>query len=227
MTPGNTQIGQAPVVVGISGGSGAAIAKRIIDTLLDAQVPVVCTITSGGRQVWAQEMDEPFARALDEWSANERFSFYTSNQLGAPIASGGIPTRGMIVAACSMATVAAISHGLGDNLLRRAADVTIKERRPLVLIPRESPLSAIHLENMQRLAAVGATVLMPAPAFYLKPRTVDDIIDYFAARALNAVDPAAFPLPAYWQYEGLGSDGTPDDSADEEAGNSFSEEEES
>ncbi len=221
------QQGQPPVIVGISGGSGAAIAKRIIDTLLERNVPVVCTITSGGRQVWAQEMDEPFSRALDAWSANECFSYYTSNQLGAPVASGGIPTRGMIVAACSMATAAAISHGLGDNLLRRAADVTIKERRPLVLIPRESPLSAIHLENMQQLAAVGATILMPAPAFYLKPRTVDDIVDYFAARALNAIDPTAFPLPGGLLYEGMPGSGAADDSAGEEAEDSFSEEERS
>ncbi len=218
---------RSPVIVGISGGSGAAIAKRIIDSLLEAQIPVVCTITSGGRQVWAQEMDEPFSRALDEWSANECFSFYTSKQLGAPIASGGIPTRGMVVAACSMATVAAISHGLGDNLLRRAADVTIKERRPLVLIPRESPLSAIHLENMQRLAALGATILMPAPAFYLKPRAVDDIVEYFAARALNAVDSVAFPLPASLQYEGMGGNGTPNNLAEKEAEDMDFEEEES
>ncbi len=208
---------QHPVVVGISGGSGAAIAKRIIDSLLERHVPVICTITSGGRQVWAQEMDEPFSRALDEWSTNECFSYYTSKQLGAPIASGGIPTRGMIVAACSMATVAAISHGLGDNLLRRAADVTIKERRPLVLIPRESPLSAIHLDNMKRLAELGATILMPAPAFYLKPRTVDDIVDYFTARALNSIDPATFPLPASLQYEGMGGNGALTHFADKEA----------
>lgn len=218
---------RSPVVVGISGGSGAAIAKRIIDSLLEAQIPVVCTITSGGRQVWAQEMDEPFSRALDAWSANECFSYYTSNQLGAPIASGGIPTRGMIVAACSMATVAAISHGLGDNLLRRAADVTIKERRPLVLIPRESPLSAIHLENMKRLAELGATILMPAPAFYLKPRTVDEIIEYFAARALNAIDSASFPLPTAFQYEASTTKAIKPDFADENERNAVSEEEES
>lgn len=218
---------QLPVIVGISGGSGAAIAKRIIDSLLEADTPVVCTITSGGRQVWAQEMDEPFSRALDEWSANDCFSFYTSRQLGAPIASGGIPTRGMIVAACSMATVAAISVGLGDNLLRRAADVTIKERRPLVLIPRESPLSAIHLDNMKRLAEVGAMILMPAPAFYLKPRTVDEIVDYFAARALNAIDATTFPLPASLQYEGLGSHGALNQLADKEPEDMEFEEEES
>ena len=223
----NPQTAQTPVIVGISGGSGAAIAKRIIDTLLDAQKPVVCTITSGGRQVWAQEMDEPFSRALDEWSANECFSYYTSNQLGAPIASGGIPTRGMIVAACSIATVAAISHGLGDNLLRRAADVTIKERRPLVLIPRESPLSAIHLDNMKRLAELGATILMPAPAFYLRPRTVDEIVDYFAARALNAVDSEGFPLPASLQYEGITRDAMTTGPEDGENVDAVSEEEES
>ena len=219
------QTDQSPVVVGISGGSGAAIAKRIIDTLLERETAVVCTITSGGRQVWAQEMEEPFARALDDWSANPCFSYYTANQLGAPIASGGIATRGMIVAPCSMATVAGIAHGLADNLLRRAADVTIKERRPLVLIPRETPLSSIHLENMQRLAALGVTILVPAPAFYLRPRSVDEIVDYIAAKALAAIDSTAFQLAQSLQYEGMTGDGATNNSATEEAGNAFSEEE--
>ena len=214
-----------PIIVGISGGSGAAIAKRIIDTLLDARVPVICTITSGGRQVWAHEMDQPFARSLDEWSRHDLFAYYSPNQLSAPIASGGIPTRGMIVASCSMATVAAISHGLGDNLLRRAADVTIKERRPCILIPRETPLSAIHLGNMQRLAALGVTILMPAPAFYLRPRTVDDIVNYMSARALNAIDPQEFPLPASLRYAGLDTDDTHDERASKQDGSMDCEEE--
>ena len=131
----------------------------------------------------------------------------------------------MIVAPCSMATVAGIAHGLADNLLRRAADVTIKERRPLVLIPRETPLSAIHLENMQRLAALGATILVPAPAFYLRPQSVDEIVDYMAAKALAALDPASFPLAQRLQYEGMTGDGAINNSEAEESGNAYSEEE--
>ncbi len=219
------QTNEAPVVVGISGGSGAAIAKRIIDTLLERQIPIVCTITSGGRHVWAQEMDEQFARTLEKWSANPYFSYYTVNQLGAPIASGGIATRGMIITPCSMATVAAIAHGLGDNLLRRAADVTVKERRPLVLVPRETPLSAIHLENMQKLATLGVTILVPSPAFYLKPRGVDEIVDYISAKALAALDPVTFPLTPRLQYAGMEGGRTVENSVFAEEGNMSSEEE--
>ncbi len=221
----NSQSG-APIIVGISGGSGAAIAARIIDTLLESRAPVVVTITAGGRQVWAQEMEEPFTRALDAWSGNSCFSFHSANQVGAPIASGSIATRGMIVAPCSMATVAGIAHGLADNLLRRAADVTLKERRPLVLIPRETPLSAIHLENMQRLSTLGATILVPAPAFYLRPRTVDDIVDYIAGKALTALDPAAFPLPASLRYSAAPEQGAGTGSSRDRAGNVVSESEE-
>ncbi len=194
---------QQPVIVGISGGSGASIGKRIIEILLERDWPVVCTITNGGRQVWAQEMEEPFGRTLHEWAESPHFTFHPVNQVGSPIASGSSPALGMIVAPCSMATVAGIAHGLADNLLRRAADVTIKERRPLALVPRETPLSAIHLENLHKLAVMGVSIVMPAPAFYLKPNSVSDIVDYIAEKALTALDPAAFPLSPPLQYTGM------------------------
>ena len=192
-----------PVIVGISGGSGASIGKRIIEILLERDWPVVCTITNGGRQVWTQEMDEPFSRTLHDWAESPHFTFHPVNQVGAPIASGSSPALGMIVAPCSMATVAGIAHGLADNLLRRAADVTIKERRPLALVPRETPLSAIHLENLHKLAVLGVSIVMPAPAFYLKPDSISDIVDYVARKALTALDPAAFPLSPSLQYTGM------------------------
>jgi 4-hydroxy-3-polyprenylbenzoate decarboxylase len=100
-----------------------------------------------------------------------------------------------------MATVAAIAHGLSDNLLRRAADVCLKERRPLVLVPRETPLNAIHLENMASLARQGVTILPPEPAFYLRPRTIDDVVDFVVQRTLEALR-MIDELPRRMQYKG-------------------------
>ena len=107
--------------------------------------------------------------------------------LGAPTASGTFATQGMIVVPCSMASLAAIARGVGTNLLHRSADVCLKEGRKLVLVPRETPLSAIHLENMLILARLGVTMLSPEPAFYLLPKTIEDVIDYVVERALMAV----------------------------------------
>ena len=150
-----------PVIVGISGGSGAPIAKRVVDILLEEEIDVIATCSAAGRQVWQQEMEEPFTRALHTWEESPHFTYHGINQIGAPMASGTFPVAGMLVVPCSMATVAAIAHGLADNLLRRAADVAIKEKRPLVLMPRETPLSTIHLDNLQKLAQAGLTVLPP------------------------------------------------------------------
>ena len=191
------------VVVGISGGSGAAVGKRVVDLLLGAQVPVALTASNAGRQVWQQEMEYTFADAVKEWNHDDRFSFHPANQIGAPIASGTVLTAGMIVAPCSMATVAAIATGMADNLLRRAADVTLKERRRLVLMPRETPLSEIHLENMQKLARMGVLIMVPAPAFYLHPKSVDDIVEYLARKAIDALRIENAGLPETLIYTGI------------------------
>jgi 4-hydroxy-3-polyprenylbenzoate decarboxylase len=196
------------VVVGISGGSGAAVGKRVIDLLLEAEVPVALTASNAGRQVWQQEMGYAFADAVREWSHDDRFSFHPVNQIGAPIASGTAPTAGMIIAPCSMATVAAIATGMADNLLRRAADVTIKERRRLVLMPRETPLSEIHLENMQKLARMGVSIMVPAPAFYLHPQSVDDIVEYLARKAIDALRIENAGLPETLIYTGMAENPT-------------------
>ncbi len=191
------------MIVGISGGSGALVAKRIVDVLLNADVPVIITASNGGRQVWQQEMDNSFADAVREWTADKRFAYYPANQIGAPIASGTLTTGGMLVVPCSMATVAAIATGLADNLLRRAADVTLKERRPLVLMPRETPLSEIHLQNMSTLARMGVSMVVPAPAFYLKPQSVSDIVEYLAWKAIDALG-IGVNLPEVLRYRGMG-----------------------
>ena len=176
-----------PVVVGITGASGSLIARHTVEALLDCEIPVVASASSAARIVWKQEMDESFGEALERWTGSGLFSYHATSEIAAPIASGTFPTRGMVLAPCSMATVAAVSQGLSDNLVRRAADVTIKERRPLVIIPRESPLSVIHLENLTRLAALGATIIPPEPAFYLGQQTIGDVAEYAAQRTLLAL----------------------------------------
>ena len=183
-----TENGQRhPAIIGITGASGSVLARAAIDRLLAMGVPVIATASSAARMVWQEEMDESFGAALERWSDSEDFAYYAAADLRAPIASGTFPTLGMAIVPCSMATVAAIAHGLADNLVRRAADVCLKERRPLVLVPRETPLNAIHLENMASLARLGVTILPPEPPFYLALKTIDDIVDFVVQRVLAAM----------------------------------------
>ncbi len=184
MTSGTNNL---PVIVGISGGSGSVLARRTIDRLIEMQVPVAATCSGGARQTWQQEMSEPFKDVLAAWEESSWFTYYPIVELRAPIASGTFATHGMIVMPCSMASVAAIAHGVGSNLLHRAADVCLKEGRRLVLVPRETPLSAIHLENLLTLARLGVTILPPEPAFYLAPKSIDDVVEFVVERALLAV----------------------------------------
>ena len=172
-SPGNN----SPVVVGISGASGAVLARATIERLLSAERPVIATATAAARMVWRQESEESFGEALERWANWRTFTYCPVGDLTAPIASGTFPTAGMVVTPCSMATVAAISSGVADNLLRRAADVTLKERRPLVIVPRETPLTETHLENMSRLARRGVVVLPPHPPFYLGDDSVQHTVD--------------------------------------------------
>ena len=191
-----------PVVVGITGASGAVLAQHTIDALLQEGVPVIASASRAARMVWSQEMSESFGAAMERWDDSGAFVYHSPSELAAPIASGTFPTRGMVIVPCSMATAAAVANGLSDNLIRRAADVTIKERRPLVVVPRESPLSAIHLRNLTTLAEVGATVIPPEPAFYLGQQTIDDVAEFVAQRALLALGVRS-ELPEGLRYEGM------------------------
>ncbi len=190
-----------PVIVGITGASGVALARATIDRLLEADHAVVASASPAARMVWRQEVDESFGHAVERWVGAGDFTYYPSGDLTAPIASGTFPTRGMAVVPASMSTVAAIAHGLADNLVRRAADVCLKERRPLVLVPRETPLTSTHLDNMATLAHMGATILPPQPAFYLGQQTIDDLIDFVADRTLLALG-LVDALPEQMQYDG-------------------------
>ena len=190
-----------PVVVGISGASGSAIASGVIDALLRMDKPVIATASSAARMVWRQEMDMSFGEALEQWQDAGDFTYYAPGDIQAPIASGTFPAHGMAIVPCSMSTVAAIAHGFSDNLIRRAADVCLKERRPLTIVPRETPLSAIHLENMATLARLGVTVLPPEPPFYLKPQSLDEVVDFVVQKTLTSLG-ITQSLPDAMQYQG-------------------------
>ena len=189
-----------PVVVGITGASGAVIGRAIIDALLERERPVIALASNAARMVWQEELDESYNQAVARWVEHPQFRQYAISDLFAPVASGTFPTAGMVIAPASMNSVAALAHGLTPNLLLRAADVTLKERRPLALVPRETPLHAVHLENLLTLSRLGATILPPEPPFYLKPLDIDGLVRFVAQRALVAlgISPG---LPDDLQYQ--------------------------
>ena len=171
------------VVVGISGASGAVYGVRLLQALRElGGIETHLVVSGAGWQNLRHELDLP--RPAVEALADV---VHEVANVGARIASGSFLTEGMVVAPCSMRTLAAIAHGLGDNLLTRAADVTLKERRRLVLLARASPLHRGHLRNMVAATEMGAIVSPPVPAFYKRPRTVEDIVDHSVARALDAL----------------------------------------
>ncbi len=176
-----------PIIVGISGASGAVLARRTIDELLLRQVPTIAVCSNGGKLVWQEELGISFNDTLAEWREHPQFTAYPISDLRAPIASGTFVTAGMVVVPCSMNSVASVAHGLSNNLLLRAADVCLKEQRRLVLVPRETPLHSVHLENMLSLSRMGVTILPPEPAFYLHPTSVDDIVRFVVGRVLVAL----------------------------------------
>ncbi|HIF44130.1 MAG TPA: UbiX family flavin prenyltransferase [Dehalococcoidia bacterium] len=190
-----------PVVVGITGASGAVMARSMVDALLRHDIPTVALCSNAGRLVWQEEIGEHFNDTLIEWQEHPAFTHYPINDLRAPVASGTYPTAGMVIMPASMNSIASLAGGLSGNLLLRTADVCLKERRPLVLVPRETPLHSIHLNNMLTLSRMGAVVVPPEPAFYLKPQSIEDIVDFVVARVFVALglDQA---MPEKMQYQG-------------------------
>ena len=175
---------KAPVIVGVTGASGSILARSTIDRFLQSDIPVILTVSSAARIVWEKEMDSSFGEELEKWSSNKNFQFHQIGEFTAPIASGTFSTRGMVIVPASMSTVAALSQGLSDNLLRRAADVSFKEKRTVVVVPRETPLHAIHLRNLSDLAMMGATILPPNPAFYLFQDSINDVVEFVVERIM-------------------------------------------
>lgn len=176
----------APVTLGITGASGAPYAVRLLRALNDSGTAVRLIISGYGLRLLAEETGidglDALRAATGDWS---RVELYDSLDRGATPASGSAPSAGMVVCPCSMGTLASIAAGTSRNLVERAADVALKERRPLILVPRETPLSLIHLENMTRLTRAGATIMPAAPGFYHRPKSIDDLVDFVAARILD------------------------------------------
>jgi 4-hydroxy-3-polyprenylbenzoate decarboxylase len=179
---------QRPVVAAITGASGAPYAVRLLECLVSARRPVQLIVSSHGLRLLDTEMGIASIAALRErvgagWS---RFvTEFDDADRGAAPASGSALHAGMVVCPCSMGTLSAIAQGSSRSLVERAADVTLKERRPLILVPRETPLSAIHLENMLRVTHAGAIVMPATPGFYHRPQTVDDLVNFVVARVLD------------------------------------------
>jgi len=182
------------VVVGITGATGVVYGVRLLERLREAGVETHLIISRWGARTLLHEA----GRSREQVEALASV-VYAPNDMGAAISSGSFPTTGMIVAPCSARTLAAIAHGFDDNLIHRAADVALKERRKLVLTVREAPLSDIHLENMLKLSRMGAVILPPMPAFYHHPQTIDDLIDYTVARML---DQFAIEIPGVPRWSG-------------------------
>lgn len=175
------------MIVGVSGASGAVLALETLRLLAQAKVETHLVMSAGARMTIAHELGADGHHRLAAFADH----VHSPRNLAAPIASGSFRTEGMIVVPCSMRSLAAMAHGLGDNLLTRAADVVLKEKRRLVVAPREAPLHEGHLEAMLRLARLGAVIAPPVPPFYAKPATMEDMVREVAARLVNwaGVDP--------------------------------------
>ncbi len=177
------------IVVAITGASGALYAQRVIQGLVTAGVHVMLVISPLGRRLLHDElaMEQPDLERL-AGRVDHGITLVSYNDVGATIASGSFVTAGMVVAPCSGNKLAEIAHGLGDNLISRAAQVTLKERRRLILVHREMPLTAIDLRNMQQLTEAGAIICPANPGFYLLPQTVDDLVCFVAGKVLDLLD---------------------------------------
>ena len=184
------------ITLALTGASGIPYGVRLLECMLAAGARVSLLISQAARVVAKQELGLVFpARAADvrrELAARyrcapEQLRVYGREDWYAPIASGSNASDAMVICPCSMGTLGAIATGLADNLIERAADVMLKERRKLVLVPRETPLSAIHLENMLKLAHAGAVVMPPNPGFYAHPQSVAELVDFVVARILDQI----------------------------------------
>lgn len=203
----------ASIIVGISGGSGAPYALRLLEALLrcgravkaivspaaEKILDIECGIRLDGAII---EKEAQLRRALDVGEGEVPLELYAHDDLAAPVSSGSFPSAGTVIVPCSMGTAGRVANGISSDLISRVADVTLKERRTLIVVPRETPLSEIHLRNLLALARAGAVVLPAMPAFYHRPETIADMVDMIVSRILDrlGVDNDLF---ARWKGEGV------------------------
>ncbi|TAK47330.1 MAG: UbiX family flavin prenyltransferase [Xanthobacteraceae bacterium] len=174
------------LVVGITGATGAIFGVRLLEALKNSDVETHLVLSKWGMQTIEHETSFSVQQVKALASVT-----HSEGNMGASVSSGSFVTEGMAIVPCSMRTVAAIANGVGDHLVHRAADVVLKERRRLVLVAREMPLSDIHLENLLKLSRMGVTIMPPMPAFYNHPQSIDDIVNHVVARILDQ-----FGIPA-------------------------------
>lgn len=175
-----TEVPSGAVVVGMTGASGAPIAVAVVRALHSAGVPVHLIASEAGQVVLREECQ----LTIDDLRAQVT-TVLGEKEFTARVASGSTPTRGMVIVPCSSNTLAKLAHGMADTLITRAAHVHLKERRPLILVPRETPLSVFTLRNMTALTEAGATMLIASPPYYLRAKTVDELVGYLAGKVLD------------------------------------------
>ena len=178
------------IIVGVTGASGSVYAQRLLE-VIPKDYDIHLVVSDNGEKVAIYELGKG-------WLPKRKFFVHRSDDFFAPIASGSFKTLGMVVVPCSMGTLGGVAAGLSLNLLQRAADVCLKEKRNLILVPRETPYNTIHLENMHKLSVAGATILDANPPFYQRPKTLDDIVDAIVGRILDQFD-IAHKLFAEWK----------------------------
>ncbi len=198
----------SPLILGVTGASGLIYAVRTLKFLLRADYAIELVASKAVSQVWQAEQNirmpteplrqEQFWREQADEPSRGRLVCHAASNVGATIASGSFRTRGMLVIPCSMSTVGKLAAGLSSDLLERAADVQLKEGRKLVLVPRETPFSLIHLRNLTTLAEAGARIVPAIPAWYHNPQRVEDLVDFVVARALDQLEMDCVPLNR-WQ----------------------------
>ncbi|MBM7564488.1 UbiX family flavin prenyltransferase [Paenibacillus sacheonensis] len=198
-------------VVGITGASGSAYGVRLIESLLGSGMDVHLVVTDAGWRVLKEELgwevtkrQAALAGHFEEALAQNRLTLHPNGDIGASIASGSFRVEGMIIMPCSMGTLASIAHGISDDLMTRAADVMLKEGRKLLIVPRETPLHAIHLENMLTLARLGVRIVPAMPAFYYGPQSMADMVDFMVGKVLDQL-PLEHDLYRRWGDEQHGN----------------------
>lgn len=196
---------QNTYVVAISGASGSIYGIRLIKALLETENRVMVILSSAGVQVLSHEMGYEKTDGFNAFliSCGVRISdrslleVFSEDDIASAPASGSFVHSGMVVAPCSMKTLSAVAAGFADNLITRSADVCLKERRTLILVPRETPFNMIHLENMTRAHRAGAVILPPNPSFYMHPKTIEDLVDSVVARILDHLGTGTDLLPRW------------------------------
>jgi 4-hydroxy-3-polyprenylbenzoate decarboxylase len=199
-----------PFILAITGASGVQYGFRLLECLLRANQSVLCLVSEAARQVTNLETD--FILPCDPHELVRYFRYRLKTEQGqlqifeqhdwlSPVASGSSLVRGMVVCPCSCKSLSAFAHGASTNLIERAADVTLKEKRPLILVPREAPVSRIHLEHMLKLTQMGALIIPASPAFYHHPKKIEDLIDFVVAKVLDHLEIPHRLLPRWGQVK--------------------------